>query len=39
MTDESEANNSPNSYENELYSEYTETEIIEIQSLMAYWDL
>ncbi|BAZ18131.1 hypothetical protein NIES4071_100140 [Calothrix sp. NIES-4071] len=38
MTDESEANNSPDPYENELYSGYTETEIREIQSLMAYWD-
>lgn len=30
MTDESEANNSSDPYENELYSGYTETEIREI---------
>lgn len=38
MTDALEANKSPDPYENELYSDYTETEIIEIQSLMTYWD-
>lgn len=38
MTDEAESTNSPDPYENELYSSYTETEIIEIQSLIAAWD-
>lgn len=38
MIDEPESFYNPDPYESELYSSYTETEIIEIQSLMADWD-
>jgi hypothetical protein len=34
MIDEAESPRNPDPYESELYSSYTETEIIEIQSLM-----
>ena len=38
MIDEAESPHNRDLYESELYSSYTETEIIEIQSLMGDWD-